>query len=135
MIKVRLTIRGEPASKANSRQNVTGISKKGKRYIKSIKSDKALKYATDVARQVPLTVPLMTGELLVVLDIYYASERPDMDESIILDALQGRVYENDRQVRARIVNHFIDRKNPRAEILIMTRPSSSPMVESMFRDG
>ena len=87
---------GEPASKANSRRVVRfgGMSR-------LIKSQKALNYS-DVFRQQckPLAV-LMTGDLRITMHIYYASRRPDLDESLILDLLQGLVYVNDRQVKER----------------------------------
>ena len=83
-----------------------------------IKSDKALGYVADVARQVVLVTPLLAGRLRLTATLYYASERPDLDESALLDALQGRVFANDRQVRERHVFHAIDRHNPRAEITI-----------------
>ena len=75
----------------------------------------------------------------MTLRIFYASERPDLDESIVLDVLQDRysrtipinpivpsrrvlvqsgVYRNDRQVREKHVYHAIDKKNPRTEVLV-----------------
>jgi Holliday junction resolvase RusA-like endonuclease len=106
-------IYGEPASKANSRQLVTI---KGRPAF--IKSKKARCYADDVARQIVPLLPLLTGPLKFTATIYYATHRPDLDESVILDALQGRVYENDRQVREKHIFHAIDKRNPRAEISI-----------------
>ena len=50
--------------------------------------------------------------------LYYASRRPDLDPSLILDALQGRVYRNDRAVREMHLYHRLDRENPRAEIFL-----------------
>jgi Holliday junction resolvase RusA-like endonuclease len=57
----------------------------------------------------------------MTIHIYYASQRPDLDESLILDLLQGILYKNDRQVRERHVYHFIDKLNPRTEIWIRPR--------------
>jgi Holliday junction resolvase RusA-like endonuclease len=104
---------GEPASKANSRRVVRFGS-----MSRLIKSQKALNYS-DVFRQQcqPLAV-LMTGDLRVTLHIYYASRRPDLDESLILDLMQGLIYENDRQVKERHAYWGLDPENPRAEILI-----------------
>ena len=113
---VRLTVRGEPASKANSRRLVSFGGRPA-----FIKSRKALAYADAVALQVPVREPLLEGELRVEIDIYYASQRPDLDASVLLDALQGRVYANDRQVRELLLRHFIDKQNPRAEIVIHAR--------------
>jgi Holliday junction resolvase RusA-like endonuclease len=107
----RFLVIGEPASKANSRKIVSihGVPA-------SIKSDKARKYAKSFLNQVrPLPV-LLTGDLVVHITIHYASRRPDLDESLILDLLQGVAYANDRQVRERHVYWRLDRDNPRAEI-------------------
>lgn len=114
--EVRLIVYGEPASKANSRK----IVKFGKRPA-SIKSDKARAFEESVKKQVDALPRLMTEKLVAFIRIYYASERPDLDESIILDALQGLIYRNDRQVREKHVYHDIDRKNPRFEIVIRPR--------------
>ncbi len=85
---------GEPASKANSRRVVHygGMSR-------LIKSAKALSYSDVFKQQCKPLATLMTGDLRITLHIYYASRRPDLDESLILDLLQGYVYANDRQVK------------------------------------
>lgn len=111
-------ILGEPASKANSRKMAWLKSKGGGSRMASIKSDKALGYVGDVAAQVIRRSPLLAGPLRFTATLYYASERPDLDESALLDALQGRIYSNDRQIRERHVYHAIDRANPRAEVVI-----------------
>jgi len=112
---------GEPASKANSRRVVRygGMSR-------LIKSAKALSYA-DVFRQQCGKLPtLMTGDLRVTLHIFYASRRPDLDESLILDLMQGLIYENDRQVKERHCYWGLDPDNPRAEIIIERIPEIAP---------
>lgn len=112
---------GEPASKANSRRVVHygGMSR-------LIKSKKALNYA-DVFRQQCGKLPtLMTGDLRVTLHIFYASRRPDLDESLILDLMQGLIYENDRQVKERHCYWGLDPDNPRAEIIIEKIPEVAP---------
>lgn len=125
-MKVSLTIRGEPASKANSRK----IVRFGERAA-VIKSQKARDYERTALLQIPADArQRFEGPVRVTLRIWYASERPDLDESVILDVLQDRyegkgearklarsgVYRNDRQVREKHVFHGIDRHNPRAEI-------------------
>ena len=115
---VSFTIHGEPCSKANSRQIVVNR-KTGRPAV--IKSRKGLKYLEDAHRQVPLQSPLLKGELVVHMTIYYASQSPDLDESLILDAMQGRIYENDRQVRQKHIFHAIDKARPRAEIRVEPR--------------
>lgn len=107
------TIKGEPVSKANSRRLV---SIHGQPRV--IKSAKALDYVRRVELLVPRLNPMLEGRLRLTATIYYASERPDLDESLILDALQGRIYANDRQVRERHVWHAIDREDPRAILLV-----------------
>lgn len=104
---------GEPASKANSRRVVRygGVSR-------LIKSEKALSYSDMFKQQCRRLGNLMAGDLRVTLHIYYASRRPDLDESLILDLMQGLIYENDRQVKERHAYWGLDPENPRAEILI-----------------
>jgi len=108
-------ILGEPASKANSRRvvRIGGM-------MRVIKSSKALSYVRGLEQQIPA---LPEGEQLrapirMTAHLYYASRRPDLDPSLILDALQGRVYRNDRAVREMHLYHRLDRENPRAEIFL-----------------
>lgn len=108
-----LKIFGEPASKANSRKvvRIGGVSR-------LIKSKKALTYSEAFKLQaIPIT-PLMTGDVRVTMKIYYASRRPDLDESLILDLLQDVVYTNDRQVKEKHIYWGLDKENPRTEMLI-----------------
>lgn len=150
-----LIIMGEPASKANSREVgtigakkydvITGKDESGAPIIERMrvggrimnrKSDKALKYEADALKQIPWNKRLrIEGPVRVTMNIYYASRRPDLDESVILDVLQDRyrkvdgelrmlvqhgVYRNDSQVEEKHIYRFIDRKNPRAEIEVET---------------
>jgi Holliday junction resolvase RusA-like endonuclease len=139
--RVCFTIRGEPASKANSREIVARKYRDAQGKVRtrpmSIKSDKARDYERTAMLQIPAHARVqLTGPVRVILRIYYASERPDLDESVILDALQSKyrtvkrngkpvreclregVFINDRQVRQKFVFHGIDRANPRAEITV-----------------
>ena len=108
---------GEPASKSNSRRLVRygGVSR-------LIKSEKALNYSDAFRLQCPPLAKLMTGDLRVSMRIYYATRRPDLDESLILDLMQGLVYENDRQVKERHTYWGLDAENPRSEIIIERMP-------------
>ena len=112
---------GEPASKANSRRVVRygGMSR-------LIKSAKALSYSDAFKQQCGKLPTLMTGDLRVTLHIFYASRRPDLDESLILDLMQGLIYENDRQVKERHCYWGLDPDNPRAEIIIERIPDVAP---------
>lgn len=126
---VSFVILGEPASKANSRK----IVKFGNR-LASIKSDKARSYAAVFDMQLSSEVRVMYAKpVRVSLRMYYASERPDMDESLVLDLMQAQgsgtgkrrvftrrgVYLNDRQVRERHVFFAVDRENPRVEVEVV----------------
>lgn len=112
---------GEPASKANSRRVVHygGMSR-------LIKSKKALTYSDVFRQQCKPLATLMTGDLRVTLHIFYASRRPDLDESLILDLMQGLIYENDRQVKERHCYWGLDPENPRSEIIVEKIPEIAP---------
>ncbi|MDR6384952.1 RusA family crossover junction endodeoxyribonuclease [Paraburkholderia caribensis] len=142
MMTLAFEILGEPASKANSRELVTlrfrdSDTGELRRRPRIRKSDKALAYERAALRQIPQQCRVrLTGPVRVRLRIFYASERPDLDEAVVLDVLQDRyayvlrngvkvrelvqagVYRNDRQVRQKFVYHGIDRANPRAEIIV-----------------
>jgi Holliday junction resolvase RusA-like endonuclease len=143
-VKIAFTILGECVSMKNSREIMTYPNGK----VALIKSEKALEYEKTASRQIPTSArQMLTGPLRVTARLFYASERPDLDEALLLDLLaakykrlKGRllklsegnycygegervltskgVYGNDRQVREKHVFHFIDRVNPRAEIEI-----------------
>lgn len=118
--EITFEIEGEPASKANSRRMVTI---KGKPRL--IKSKKALDYCKSFALQCPQLDELMEGDLSVTAHVWYASRRPDLDESVILDEMQGRIYTNDRQVKEKHVYWHLDRERPRSLISIKTLESSN----------
>jgi Holliday junction resolvase RusA-like endonuclease len=147
---IAFTILGEPASKANQRQIVTIGGRPS-----LIKSKKARGYEQDALRQIPPTArQRLEGPVRVTLRIWYASERPDLDESVILDVLQDRwkrgpgqpeggvlvpgarvllqagIYRNDRQVREKHVFHGVDRVNPRCEILVEPLQPQQAVMES-----
>lgn len=129
-ILIRLTILGEPASKANSRREAVNP-RTGQRSI--IKSKKALNYRDAALQQIPPHArQQLAGAIRIDIRIYYASRRPDLDESLILDILQDQytniagmrvicqrgVYINDRQVKEKHIYHRIDKRNPRVELQI-----------------
>lgn len=109
------TIKGEPASKANSRRLV----KRGGRPF-FIKSQKALDYAEAAVLQVPQLGldQMLRGRLSLTAHVWYSTQRPDLDISLILDLLQGRVYHNDRQVREMHLHHHLDREQPRTRLFV-----------------
>ena len=114
--EVSFIVLGEPASKANSRKLV----RFGNRPA-FIKSQKARDYTDTFKLQCPKLDPLMDGDVSVTMTIYYASRRPDLDESVILDAMQDLIYENDRQVKEKHIYWGLDKENPRAEITVIKK--------------
>lgn len=126
MSQIKFTILGQPYSKANSRRLVTIGGRPS-----FIKSKEAIDYEKWAGLQIPAAAKLMLeGPVRVTIKIFYASQRPDLDESVVLDVLQAKhkkigderhlirrgVYLNDRQVREKHIFHGIDKINPRAEI-------------------
>ena len=98
MESVTFTIQGEPASKANSRKAVVIRGRPA-----FIKSDKARNYVKMFEAQCPqLEVPF-TEDVKVEMIIYYSTRRPDLDESLILDCMQGKERNSDR-----IDEQFVD---------------------------
>ena len=115
---VSLKIFGEPASKANSRRvvRIGGMSR-------LIKSHKALTYTELFQRQVKdMALTLIANDVRVTMHIWYASRRPDLDESLILDLLQGVLYLNDRQVKEKHIYWHLDPDQPRTEIVVEELP-------------
>ena len=110
----KITIYGEPASKSNSRKLVTIRGRPA-----FIKSKKARAYVKEFDAQCPVADEILECDVEARIKIYYASRRPDLDESVILDCLQGKLYKNDRQVKAKHIYWGLDRENPRAEIEIV----------------
>lgn len=110
-----------------------------------IKSEKARAFEQSALMQIPAAAKqMLTGELSATIRLFYSSERPDLDESVILDVLQAKfegtgkarvlirkgVYLNDRQVREKHIYHAIDRANPRAEIEIAPRQARDVVTVS-----
>jgi len=123
-------IHGEPASKANSRMPIAGVSKAGKRYTRWVKSKKAQRYCDNWEKQAAFftrNLAPVKCDVVVIIRIWYASRRPDLDESLILDLLEGHAYVNDRQVKEKHVYWMgVDRAEPRAEIDVSERLSAIP---------
>lgn len=104
---------GQPASKANSRRLVMNHGKP-----KFIKSRAALDYVEAFRVQCPKLEDIIEGHVSVDIKVFYGSGRPDLDESVILDCMQGMIYVNDRQVKHKEVTWALDRRLPRAEIKV-----------------
>lgn len=114
-----LEIFGEPASKANSRRVV-----RFGNTSRLIKSEKALTYSGAFEQQMKGSnlVPI-EGDVRVTMHIWYGSRRPDLDESLILDLLQGYAYLNDRQVKEKHIYWHLDPDRPRTTIVVEAMPA------------
>lgn len=110
---IALTIRGEPASKANARRLVHIRGR-----MVPIKSKKAINYSKDFNLQCPELSKLYEEDLAIAMKILYQSKRPDLDESLILDLLQGKIYKNDRSIKIKHVVWGLDRELPRTLIVL-----------------
>jgi Endodeoxyribonuclease RusA len=152
---IEFTILGQPCSKSNTSQIVT-LGKDENKRASITKSKDAKRYERDALRQIPSRArQRITGPVRFSCVVYYASERSDLDESLILDVLQDRwknrkrdrhsasgmtervllqpgVYRNDRQVREKHVWHRIDACNPRAVIRI--EPLQAQQIAIEFPD-
>ena len=105
----------EIASKSNARRWIP----KARRFIKS---SKALKFVEAADAVLPSLVPLYEGPVSVVARCYYATRRPDLDPQLLLDVLQGRIFQNDRQVQELHAFKFIDRSGGRVEWEVREAP-------------
>lgn len=109
---LELKIKGELCSKSNSRRIVSN----GK-FPRVIKSQKALDYEYTSSLQIQKQLGShQTFEQSVIMEahVYYASRRPDLDVSLLMDVLEkARVYKNDRQIVEQHLFKYLDPKDPR----------------------
>lgn len=128
---ISFTIYGELVSMKNAKRLVN---MKGR--IMPIKSDAAIAYEKSALMQIPYEAKQnLDCELFICCKCYYTTERKDLDAELLFDVMQSQfeksgkhmickrrgVYANDRQLRVKHLEHFIDSKNPRVEIYIAPR--------------
>ncbi len=123
-----ITVRGEPASKANSRRLVMMGGKP-----RFIKSKKALGYSSGFNTQVGCREELIDYDVCIAIKIFYKSRRPDLDESLILDLLEDKVYKNDRQVKLKHIEWGLDKEDPRAIIVVGPREQRELVVDTLHQ--
>ncbi|PWC80835.1 hypothetical protein [Azospirillum sp. TSH58] len=126
----RFVVPGEPAAKGNSREIVQFGDRAALR-----KGDKALGFEAVAGLHVPKWEEPYDGDVGVSLRIFYASRRPDLDGSLVYDALQNRttwigkgkerkarvekrLIVNDRQIRLKHEEGFVDPARPRVEVAV-----------------
>ena len=86
------------------------LSKEGKAAKESIGWEIKKQY-----RSKPLKCPIG-----VDIDFYVPNSRSDLDNLLkgVLDCMSGLVYEDDRQIIQILTNKWIDKKEPRIEIIV-----------------
>jgi len=142
MSTLSFTLYGEPASKSNSRRLVQIGGRP-----RFIKSKKALSYVKAIQLQAnALRLPMFEKgvDLSITMHIFYASRRPDLDESVVLDALQDIVYHNDRSIKEKHIYWGLDKVEPRCEITLReisvadsspARPKGRPVSSAHVRQA
>lgn len=116
MIYAKQTIYGQPPSKSNSYKIIlfNGHPKLGK-------TEATKRYEQNFFMQCSLRRKKISKRFKIILDVYFSSDRPDLDnaQKVILDCLQTcEAIKNDRlcsEIRAR---KLIDKRNPRVEFVI-----------------
>jgi len=112
--EVDFWIDGQPQS-AKNRRRIVRNPRTGKSLI--IKSQKALDYSESFKRQCPKLPELIEGDVVLWVDAYYSSRRPDLAcLELIMDLLQGLVYHNDRQVKVHGATWNLSKDRPGARI-------------------
>lgn len=91
----------------------------GRTYVQTYKSPEARAYQLAVAnRALVAGLRPLSGDLALVIRWYRARRAGDTSNRIKLieDALQGVLFENDRQIKRVVAERFEDRLNPRVEV-------------------
>jgi hypothetical protein len=130
LLPISFTIHGEPASKSNSRKLVTIHGRPA-----FIKSQKARDYGVAFKQQAPKLEPMFDGDVAIIMTIHYASRRPDLDETLILDLMQDLIYANDRQVKERHTYWALDKECPRTEITIVPLDQRAAIASALLDHG
>src|SRR4249920_1840695 len=135
-LAAKFDVLGQPHSKANSRRMAVD---RRTGHMRSIKSKSALKFVQDCGQQIP-TLPKMLDhlghEVACRFVLHYPSLRADLDPSIVLDAMQGRIYANDRCVTTIVSVRGYDKIQPRVEVEVFSRPwliDGKPVVTSVTK--
>ena len=67
------------------------------------------------------------------MKIYYKTRRPDLDESLILDLLQGKIYKNDRSIKLKYVLHGLDKEEPRTVLIVGPVENKDEIISSLSK--
>jgi len=137
-----MVILGQLQSKANSRRLVPRRTKKGKRYMASIKSEAAVDCAESFTTQLKAQwqhAPPVPEPVLLSCVIHYTSRRSDLDVSLLQDCLQAAgVVANDRHIHELRASKRFDKANPRVELWIgpaVIEEAGRAVGEGYFKGG
>jgi Holliday junction resolvase RusA-like endonuclease len=120
-----VTILGEPASAKNQRRIIPGPRPR------LIKSKKALEYEKTFKEQCPVYEDLLSCDVSVRMDIWYASRRPDLAAmDLVSDLIQERLVANDRQIKASMSVWNLDKDLPRVRIRVTPMPEDGCTVNT-----
>lgn len=110
-----MTIYGQVPSKSNG-YRVTCIAGRGQLYktkeLKTYEKNFALQYKRH---------PKILGNFELIVSVYFRSNRSDLDGmfKVVLDCLQSvEAIDNDRYCTKIIATKFVDKQNPRVEIIL-----------------
>jgi Holliday junction resolvase RusA-like endonuclease len=119
-----------PPSMKNSRQIVTIKSRP-----RLIKSKRALTYKTVFDEQCPVLDELLEGDLMMRVDVWYDTLRPDLAAlDYIMDLCQKKFYLNDKQIKMNMSVFNLARKDPRCRIRIKRLPHDNIENRSTWYD-
>ena len=76
---------------------------------------------------------LLDQDLAIAMKIYYRTRRPDLDESLILDLLQDKVYKNDRSIKMKYVLHGLDKENPRTVLVVGPVENKDEIISTLSK--
>lgn len=82
-----------------------------------IKSAEALSWVNGVILESAKCAIAYDKPVVLIADIYYRSNRSDLSEELLMDALEkGGVIENDRLVVGKVILKHVGPENPRVEV-------------------
>lgn len=112
---IAFTVNAKPVS-----TNASYRRGRGRRLYKTPEAEAFWGHLQAAARRAMRGARPMEGHLSARVQFTFDSERPDLDGPIkpTLDALQGIVYGNDRQIRTLLVERSLDRERPRVEVSV-----------------
>lgn len=113
----KVTIYGDVVSKSNQYRIITV---NGHASLK--KTDAVKAFEEKFYLQNPLRNANITGFFEIYIDVYFSSNRKDLDGAfkLVLDTLQASgTIKNDRNCVRIVANKFIDKNNPRIEFTLV----------------